>query len=82
MRDFRHVTDDELVRRTPREPRAFDEFYVRHEALILAYFRGEPNLSTSLSTWRRRRSSRRCGPCGATSPALNRLTAGGTGSSR
>jgi RNA polymerase sigma-70 factor (ECF subfamily) len=39
VRDLRHVTDDELLRRTPRQPRAFDEFYVRHEALILAYFR-------------------------------------------
>ena len=39
MRDLRHATDDELLLATPREPQAFDAFYVRHEALILAYFR-------------------------------------------
>jgi RNA polymerase sigma-70 factor (ECF subfamily) len=39
VRDLRHATDDELLRATPRHPRAFDEFYVRHEAVVLVYFR-------------------------------------------
>jgi RNA polymerase sigma factor (sigma-70 family) len=33
------VTDEELLLATPRDPAAFDEFYVRHEKLVLAYFR-------------------------------------------
>jgi RNA polymerase sigma-70 factor (ECF subfamily) len=37
--DFRNVADEELLRLTPRHPRAFDEFYVRYEAVVLAYFR-------------------------------------------
>jgi RNA polymerase sigma factor (sigma-70 family) len=36
---FRTETDEELLRMTPQQPRAFDEFYVRHEALVLAYHR-------------------------------------------
>jgi RNA polymerase sigma factor (sigma-70 family) len=39
VRDFRNAEDDELLLATPRHPRAFDEFYVRHEAGVLAYFR-------------------------------------------
>jgi RNA polymerase sigma factor (sigma-70 family) len=35
----RELSDEELLRRTPRDPRAFDAFYVRHERLVLAYFR-------------------------------------------
>jgi RNA polymerase sigma-70 factor (ECF subfamily) len=33
------VTDEELLLATPGDPDAFDEFYVRHEKLVLAYFR-------------------------------------------
>ncbi len=33
------MTDEELLALTPRRPAAFDEFYVRHERLVLAYFR-------------------------------------------
>lgn len=39
MRDLRAATDEELLRITPRHPRAFDEFYVRHEGALLGYFR-------------------------------------------
>lgn len=39
VRDLRAATDDELLCWTPRHPRAFDEFYVRHEAVVLVYFR-------------------------------------------
>lgn len=39
MRDFRALTDEELLELTPRDPAAFDVFYVRHERLVLAYFR-------------------------------------------
>jgi RNA polymerase sigma-70 factor, ECF subfamily len=33
------LTDEELLSLTPKEPEAFDRFYVRHERLVLAYFR-------------------------------------------
>jgi RNA polymerase sigma factor (sigma-70 family) len=36
---FREVSDEELLRLTPKEPRAFDEFYLRHESVVLGYFR-------------------------------------------
>ena len=39
MHDLRAASDDELLRLTPRHPAAFDEFYVRNERLVLAYFR-------------------------------------------
>jgi DNA-directed RNA polymerase specialized sigma24 family protein len=39
VRDLRAASDDELLALTVRQPRAFDEFYVRHEALVLGYFR-------------------------------------------
>ncbi len=39
MRDLSALTDEELLRLTPRRPAAFDEFYVRHERLVLAYLR-------------------------------------------
>jgi RNA polymerase sigma-70 factor (ECF subfamily) len=39
VRDFRGASDEELLRLTPRHPRAFDEFYVRHEGALLGYFR-------------------------------------------
>jgi RNA polymerase sigma factor (sigma-70 family) len=39
VRAFDLVGDDELLRLTPREPAAFEAFYVRHERLILAFFR-------------------------------------------
>jgi RNA polymerase sigma factor (sigma-70 family) len=35
----RDLTDEELLALTPRQPAAFDAFYVRHERLVLAYFR-------------------------------------------
>jgi RNA polymerase sigma factor (sigma-70 family) len=37
--DLRAASDDELLQLTPRRPEAFDEFYVRHERLVLAFFR-------------------------------------------
>jgi RNA polymerase sigma-70 factor (ECF subfamily) len=39
VRDLRAATDEELLALTARQPRAFDEFYVRHESLVLGYFR-------------------------------------------
>jgi RNA polymerase sigma-70 factor (ECF subfamily) len=33
------LSDEELLRLTPRRPEAFDVFYVRHERLVVAYFR-------------------------------------------
>jgi RNA polymerase sigma factor (sigma-70 family) len=39
VRDLSALTDEELLRRTPREPAAFDALYVRHERLVMAYFR-------------------------------------------
>ncbi len=39
MRSPRALTDEELLALTPEEPEAFDHFYVRHERLVLAYFR-------------------------------------------
>ena len=49
MRDLR---DEELLAQTPRRPAAFDEFYVRHEGLVLAYFRRQvdsPDLALDLT---------------------------------
>ena len=34
-----HLSDEELLRLTPRRPAAFEQLYIRHERLILAYFR-------------------------------------------
>ena len=39
MRSYEHVSDEELLRRTPREPAAFDAFYLRHERLVLGWAR-------------------------------------------
>jgi RNA polymerase sigma-70 factor (ECF subfamily) len=33
------LSDEELLRLTPKQPAAFDVFYVRHERLVVAYFR-------------------------------------------
>jgi RNA polymerase sigma-70 factor (ECF subfamily) len=33
------LSDEELLRLTPKRPAAFDVFYVRHERLVVAYFR-------------------------------------------
>lgn len=33
------LSDEELLARTPREPDAFDQFYLRQERLVLAYLR-------------------------------------------
>jgi RNA polymerase sigma factor (sigma-70 family) len=35
----RELSDEELLRLTPKRPAAFDVFYVRHERLVVAYFR-------------------------------------------
>lgn len=40
MSDLR---DEELLLQTPRRPAAFDEFYVRHETLVLRYFQRRVN---------------------------------------
>jgi len=37
--DLEHLSDEELLRLTPRRPAAFDQFYVRHERLVLGYLR-------------------------------------------
>ncbi len=37
--DLRAISDEELLRMTPRTPAAFDEFYVRREPLVLSYVR-------------------------------------------
>jgi len=34
-----HLSDEELLELTPRRPAAFEQIYIRHERLILAYFR-------------------------------------------
>jgi RNA polymerase sigma factor (sigma-70 family) len=39
MWDLQAATDEHLLRITPQLPAAFDEFYRRHERLVLAYFR-------------------------------------------
>src|ERR1700754_4521250 len=39
MDELRALSDEELLRRTAREAAAFDEVYVRHERLVLAYLR-------------------------------------------
>jgi RNA polymerase sigma factor (sigma-70 family) len=39
MRDLRTASDEELLRMTPQTPAAFDEFYRRHERLVLAFLR-------------------------------------------
>ena len=36
---MRALSDEELLRLTPKRPAAFDVFYVRHERLVVAYFR-------------------------------------------
>ncbi|MDA0160843.1 sigma-70 family RNA polymerase sigma factor [Solirubrobacter ginsenosidimutans] len=36
---MRELSDEELLRLTPKRPAAFDVFYVRHERLVVAYFR-------------------------------------------
>jgi RNA polymerase sigma-70 factor (ECF subfamily) len=44
--------DDELLRRTPKEPEAFGEFYARHETAILGFMlrrTGEPELAADLT---------------------------------
>jgi RNA polymerase sigma-70 factor (ECF subfamily) len=33
------LSDEELLRLTPKQPAAFDVFYLRHERLVVAYFR-------------------------------------------
>jgi RNA polymerase sigma-70 factor (ECF subfamily) len=39
MDELRAAGDEGLLRRTARDAAAFDEFYVRHERLVLAYLR-------------------------------------------
>jgi RNA polymerase sigma-70 factor (ECF subfamily) len=37
--DFAHLSDEWLLTLTPRDPAAFDAFYLRHERLVLAWAR-------------------------------------------
>jgi RNA polymerase sigma-70 factor (ECF subfamily) len=37
--DVRQLSDEELLRLTPRQPAAFEQFYVRHERFVLGYLR-------------------------------------------
>lgn len=49
---MRELPDEELLAQTPRRPAAFDAFYVRHEALVLGYFRRQvsaPDLALDLT---------------------------------
>lgn len=39
MGRYEHLTDEQLLALTPREPAAFDVFYVRHERLVLGWVR-------------------------------------------
>ncbi|RKQ84835.1 RNA polymerase sigma-70 factor (ECF subfamily) [Solirubrobacter pauli] len=39
MADLTHLSDEELLRLTPRQAAAFDQFYLRHERLVLGYLR-------------------------------------------
>ena len=50
VRDLRSASDEDLLKLTPRQPRAFDEFYVRHESVVLSYFAGGLPRRMSLST--------------------------------
>jgi DNA-directed RNA polymerase specialized sigma24 family protein len=34
-----HLSDEDLLELTPRKPAAFEQIYIRHERLILAYLR-------------------------------------------
>jgi RNA polymerase sigma factor (sigma-70 family) len=34
-----HLSDEDLLELTPRKPAAFEQIYIRHERLILSYFR-------------------------------------------
>jgi RNA polymerase sigma-70 factor (ECF subfamily) len=34
-----HLSDEELLELTPHKPAAFEQIYIRHERLVLAYFR-------------------------------------------
>jgi RNA polymerase sigma-70 factor (ECF subfamily) len=36
---YAHLTDEQLLALTPREPAAFDVFYLRHERLVLGWAR-------------------------------------------
>jgi RNA polymerase sigma-70 factor (ECF subfamily) len=48
----RELSDEELLRRTPKQPAAFDVFYLRHERLVVAYFRrrtGSADLAVDLT---------------------------------
>ena len=42
--------DDELLRRTPKEPEAFGEFYARHETAILGFMLPGPASPSSPPT--------------------------------
>jgi RNA polymerase sigma-70 factor (ECF subfamily) len=37
--DYAHLSDESLLALTPRDPGAFDAFYLRHERLVLAWAR-------------------------------------------
>lgn len=48
----RDLPDEELLAQTPKRPEAFDVFYLRHEAFVLAYFRRQvhsPDLALDLT---------------------------------
>jgi RNA polymerase sigma-70 factor (ECF subfamily) len=34
-----HLSDEDLLELTPKRPAAFEQIYIRHERLVLAYFR-------------------------------------------
>jgi RNA polymerase sigma-70 factor (ECF subfamily) len=37
--EYAHLSDEWLLALTPRDPAAFDAFYLRHERLVLAWAR-------------------------------------------
>jgi RNA polymerase sigma-70 factor (ECF subfamily) len=52
VRTFREASDDELLRACGRHPEAFDEFYLRHERLVVAFFRrrtASPDIAIDLT---------------------------------
>jgi DNA-directed RNA polymerase specialized sigma24 family protein len=50
VKELHSLSDEELLRMTPKEPEAFDRFYVRHERLVLEYDDEELERVDRLST--------------------------------
>ncbi len=71
-----HLSDEELLKLTPRRPAAFEQIYIRHERLILAYFRRR---TRSAAAWR---TGRAAGSERNDSSSTTRSSSASTGSPR